>query len=172
MSVVLNKLSYMVLVYLGKKFIYSFCYYIMKIKFVRLSEEVVLPSFKRKWDAWMDIRSMEKLTLKAWDSYQFRTWLQIELPAWTVWLINGRSWLAVKHWIDTIWNVIDENYRWEFSCILVNNWSKDFEVNVWDRIAQLLVMPIFSNNLTIEEALELSENEDRWDAGFGSSWVA
>jgi dUTP pyrophosphatase len=35
--------------------------------------------------------------------------------------------------------VIDSGYRWDIWIILINFWDKDFEVKIWDRIAQFII---------------------------------
>jgi dUTP pyrophosphatase len=47
--------------------------------------------------------------------------------------------LAYKYWIDVLAGVIDSEYRWDIGIILINFWDKDFEVKVWDKIAQFII---------------------------------
>lgn len=138
------------------------------IKFKKLNKEAQVPSYAKEWDAWLDVRSLENVVIKPGQRYKFNSWLAIEVPVWYAAIVNWRSWNAVKYGIDTIWNVIDENYRWEFGCILQNNWQEDFIVYKWDRVAQLLIIPVL-NNVEVVEVKELSES-NRWTDWFGSTW--
>lgn len=128
----------------------------------------MLPKQKRLWDAWLDVRSMEDFVLKPWTRKQFKLWIGIGLPAWHFARVEWRSWNAVKFGIDTIGNIIDENYTWEISATLVNTWDEDFVVEKFDRIAQIVVMPYLTLKSSIVEDLWETNRGSQW---FGSSWV-
>ena len=121
-----------------------------------------LPQRKKKWDAWYDVRSLDRVRLKPWKRYKFPLWFAIEIPEGYVWLINWRSWLAVNYGIDTIWNVIDSWYRWEISAILVNTWEEFLDVYPWDRIAQLIITPCFTEEIKIVSELTDTERGQDW----------
>ena len=59
--------------------------------------------------------------------------------------VAPRSGLAFKHGIDTMAGVIDADYRGAVGVILANLSDADFEVKVGDRIAQLIVEKVCSD---------------------------
>ena len=81
--------------------------------------------------------------------------------------IEGRSGLALNHGLQPRGGVIDCTYRGEIAVIMHNSSEKDYEVNPGDRIAQLI--PIKIDQAGFEFVSSVEENEERGDAGFGSS---
>ena len=83
--------------------------------------------------------------------------------------IAPRSGLAMKHSIDIAAGVLDADYRGPVIVGLVNNSSIPFEVNVRDRIAQLILEYI--QMLEVSKVDSLPETV-RGNQGFGSTGVA
>ena len=61
---------------------------------------------------------------------------------------------------------IDSDYRGEVKVILINHSTKDFTINIGDRIAQGVLCPI--EKAQIKEVLTLDDTE-RGANGFGST---
>lgn len=83
-------------------------------------------------------------------------------------LVYGRSGLGSKHGI-TMANavgVVDSDYRGEIMITLANHSDTDFTVNNGDRVAQLILTPVFTP--TLVEVDELDDT-DRGQGGFGST---
>ena len=99
------------------------------------------------------------------------TGLAIALPEGYAGFVLPRSGLAAKHGISIVNapGLIDSNYRGELKVILLNNDPNDsFAIEIGDRIAQLIVMPIPTINF--EQVEELTESQ-RGESGFGSSGI-
>lgn len=64
--------------------------------------------------------------------------------------------------------VIDPDYRGNVGVVLFNHSSKDFVVNVGDRIAQLILERVATPD--VKEVTELDDTE-RASGGFGSTGV-
>ena len=62
--------------------------------------------------------------------------------------------------------VCDANYRGEYKVILFNTSKQAYEIKKGEKIAQVLIQPVFQAE--IEEAQELSDTT-RADGGFGST---
>ena len=62
--------------------------------------------------------------------------------------------------------VVDWDYRGEIIVALHNSGKEDYEIKCGDRIAQLVVAPIFTPE--VEEVTDLSDTE-RGAGGFGST---
>lgn len=84
--------------------------------------------------------------------------------------MRPRSGLAAKNGIILVNTpgTIDSSYRGEIKAIVLNTGKEDFEINPGDRIAQIVVCPIWKPIVT--EVEELDETERGAD-GFGSSGV-
>ena len=82
--------------------------------------------------------------------------------------IRPRSGLAAKNSI-TVLNTpgtIDSDYRGEIKIILFNHGDSEFVINNKDRIAQMILTPVYKMNLEIVEDLP---NTLRGKGGFGST---
>lgn len=101
-----------------------------------------------------------------------RTGIAIELPEGFEAQIRPRSGLALKHGI-TVLNTpgtIDSDYRGEIGVVLLNTSDKTFYVNPGDRIAQMVIVPVWRANFRPSRR-PLGETE-RGASGFGSTGVA
>ena len=74
--------------------------------------------------------------------------------------------LQMKDSVDRAIGVIDSDYRGEIKVGLINSGEEDFVINRGERIAQMLIMPVETPELTFCD--ELSETE-RGSGGFGST---
>lgn len=139
----------------------------IKVK-IRNESSNPLPAYQTKGSAGMDICSNEDLTLQAGKTRIVSTGLYLEIPEGYEVQVRPRSGLAAKYRV-TILNspgTIDSDYRGEVGVILVNHSDRDFEVSKGDRIAQLVLQPVFQ--MEFEEAEELNKTE-RGTGGFGST---
>ena len=133
---------------------------------VRLREGAFLPLKKYKDDAGFDLFSTERTLIKPGAWYQFKLGIAVEIPKGYVGLVQGRSGLAVTHGVDTIGNVIDSGYTGEISATIVNNSEQDLSIVEGNRIAQLILLPIYQKEVREVAALAPS---DRNSNGYGSS---
>jgi len=139
-----------------------------QIKFTRLSENATVPAKAHADDAGFDLYASEAFTLKAHKYGMVGTGISMELPPFTEGQVRPRSGLAAKHGV-TVLNApgtIDAGYRGEVKVILINHSDTDFEIAVGDRIAQLVIAPVYEAEFIEAAALESS---DRGAGGFGSS---
>ena len=88
------------------------------------------------------------------------------ITAYAVADLRPRSGLALKHGI-TILNspaTIDNSYRKEIGVILKNTGSKEFLVKKGDKIAQMLIRPLYPSKL-----IQVEDFEDTGRGGYGST---
>ena len=111
----------------------------MEIKFKKLSKLAVMPAQNTPTDAGYDFFSTENYVLKSGERKLFKTNISCIIPSWYYGRVAPRSGLAYKHWIDVLAGVIDSEYRWDIWIILINFGDEDFEVKIWDRIAQFII---------------------------------
>jgi dUTP pyrophosphatase len=143
----------------------------MKIKIINKSEHA-LPSYETVFSAGMDLRAdlTEAMTLKPLGRAIVKTGLFIELPIGYEAQVRPRSGLAAKKGI-TVLNApgtIDADYRGEIGVILVNLSNEDFTVENGERIAQLIIA---KHERAKWESVEILEETERGDGGFGSTGV-
>lgn len=136
-----------------------------------LSRDAQIPHMAYNGDAGVDLRSVERIVLEPQERAMVATGLAIALPEGYAGFVLPRSGLAAKHGISIVNapGLIDSNYRGELKVILLNtDPDKSFTIEIGDRIAQLIVMPIPTINF--EQVEELTESQ-RGKSGFGSSGI-
>jgi len=119
-------------------------------------------------DAGLDIVSAESGSIYPGCGRVFKTGLRLAIPCGSVGIVKARSGLSIKHGIEIGAGVIDSGYRGEVAVKLYNLGGAPYTVNIGDRIAQLLIMPI--QFFSIVDCMELPDG-DRGAAGFGSTGV-
>lgn len=126
------------------------------------------PEYAHPGDAGCDLKSTESILLAAGSRLLVGTGVSIALPAGYVGLVHPRSGLALKHGV-TVLNApgtIDAGYRGEIKVTLFNSSDTDYQIQVGERIAQLLISKVERAKFVKVETLPGS---DRGDQGFGST---
>lgn len=95
-----------------------------------------------------------------------KTGIQIEIPNGFWGNIRDRSGMAANHGLHCLGGVIDETYRGEIMVPIVNLGKNPYKIRKNDRIAQMVIAPYVSAEISYEENLTESE---RGSNGFGSS---
>jgi dUTP pyrophosphatase len=110
----------------------------------------------------------EKIVIQPGESVFVPTGLAMEIPKGYAGLIYARSGLACKRGLAPAnkVGVIDSDYRGEFIVVLHNHGSQPQEIDQGERIAQLVITPVFTPGFA--EATELSDTT-RSAGGFGST---
>jgi dUTP pyrophosphatase len=128
------------------------------------------PSRTRLHDAGYDLASVEAVTLQPGERRLVGTGVAVAIPAGLAGLVTPRSGLAANHGIHPLNapGLIDPNYRGEIRVALHNASAEPFGVQPGDRIAQLLLVPVWTPPLAVVDELPPSP-DDRGEAGFGSS---
>ena len=144
----------------------------MKLLIKKLSENAVVPQRQTEFSAGYDLSACcgEPLTVKAGQTVKVHTGVAMEIDGDrnTVGLIYARSGIATKFGIApaNCVGVIDWDYRGELIVALHNSSQDDFVINHGERIAQLVLAPVFTPE--VEEVGELSDTA-RGEGGFGST---
>ena len=123
---------------------------------------------KNPQDAGLDICANECIAIEPKTSKLISTGLYLQIPENHVGLIWSRSGLSVKNKIEVGAGCIDASYRGEVKIHLYNFSDDTFFINMGDRIAQLLTIPIFVQEYEQVDALDETERSDK---GFGSSGI-
>lgn len=128
-----------------------------------------LPERAYEHDAAYDLYAAEDLVVQPLGRAVVGTGIALGLPPGLAALTLPRSGLAARHGISIVNapGLIDPGYRGELRIILLNTDREEaFPVNVGDRVAQLLFLPL--SDVSLRAATELDTTQ-RGPQGFGSS---
>jgi len=145
-----------------------------------LSEHAIVPTYGTEQAAGMDLyadlnprdtgREYKNLVfvkkINPGERKLIKTGIAVTIPDGYYGRIAPRSGLALKHGIDVMAGVIDNDYRGEIGVILINHGEDPFTVTHGDRIAQMILTPYLT--LKPEKYEELPET-NRSTGGFGST---
>ena len=136
------------------------------LKVKRMVNHAKLPIRGSVGAAGYDLHAVEKTVIPAQSRSVVKTGIAIEIPEGLYARIAPRSGLSVKKPIDVGAGVVDSDYRGEIGVVLINHSNKDFEVNVGDRIAQMILEQIKTPEVVKQADLDQT---DRGEKGFGST---
>ena len=137
------------------------------LKVKRLNDAAILPKRATDFSAGFDLFSTENVIIEPQSTSKIDTGIAIAMNKNQVGLIFARSGLAIKQGLRpaNCVGVIDADYRGNVIVALYNDSDIKREINIGDRIAQLVVMNYDSE---FEECQEL-DNTERGVGGFGST---
>jgi dUTP pyrophosphatase len=141
----------------------------VELPIAKLEDEAMLPTRAHKGDAGLDLYSNEAACLAPGQRRSIGTGVAVEIPAGHAGQVLPRSGLAREHGIALVNSpgLIDSGYRGELRVLLLNTDPQEsFEIEVGDRIAQLVVSPVVMAEPVEVDSLTESA---RGDGGFGSS---
>lgn len=141
-----------------------------KITVKKLKENAVIPTYGSAEAAGADLYACldEPVVIAPGESKFIPTGLSMEIPKGYAGLIYARSGMACKRNLAPAnkVGVIDSDYRGEFIVVLHNHGNDPQNVEQGERIAQLVITPVFTPGFV--EVNELSDT-DRAGGGFGST---
>lgn len=145
----------------------------VELKILRPEMNNQLPEYATQGSAGLDLRACidAPLCVKAGETVLIPTGLAIFLDN-TQWaaMILPRSGLGHKHGIvlGNLVGLIDSDYQGELKVSLWNRSQEDFTIQPFDRIAQMVIVPVVQVGFKIVE--EFTQTE-RGAGGFGSTGV-
>ena len=141
-----------------------------KIAVKKLRANATLPTYGTAWAAGADLYACldEAVIIEPGVTKLIPTGLAMEIPVGFAGLIYARSGLSVKSGLAPAnkVGVIDADYRGEFMVALHNHGKETRTVSHGERIAQLVITPVFTPGF--REVEELSDTT-RGEGGFGST---
>lgn len=143
----------------------------LKILDKRIGKGIALPTYATDGSAGMDLRACleEPLEIKPGETHLIPTGLAIHIANPDIAaIILPRSGLGHKHGIvlGNLVGLIDSDYQGQLFVSCWNRSDKLFSINIGDRIAQLMFIPVIQPKLEVVD--DFSETE-RGEGGFGSS---
>lgn len=140
------------------------------IRVKKLNQNAIMPTYGSAEAAGADLYACleNPVVIAPGESAFIPTGLSMELPKGYAGLIYARSGLACKKGLAPAnkVGVIDSDYRGEFIVVLHNHGIEPREVAHGERIAQLVITPVFTPGFT--EVAELTDTI-RSSGGFGST---
>lgn len=140
----------------------------MKVVYTTQNATITPP---RDGDAGYDLHAAERAIIRPGERECISVGAHLELPPGTVGLIRDRSGLANFKGITVLGGVVDNSYRGLLSVILLNTGAKSVDVEIGDRIAQLVILPIFTPALEVVTGTWEMSATTRAGQGFGSTGV-
>jgi dUTP pyrophosphatase len=141
----------------------------IKIKVINNAYEGKLPEYETSSAAGVDVRSiLDTFTLKPGSKSLIPTGLKVSIPIGFEIQVRPRSGLAHKHFISVTNSpgTIDSDYRGDIGVILENRGTEEYIVKKGERIAQLVLAPIYQIDWEVVDSLDETE---RGEGGFGST---
>ena len=141
-----------------------------KVRVKKLKENAILPTYGSLEAAGADLYACldGDITIEPGKSAFVPTGLAMEIPVGCAGLIYARSGLACKRGLAPAnkVGVIDSDYRGEFIVVLHNHGETAQTVSHGERIAQLVITPVFTPGFSEVETLS---DTSRAAGGFGST---
>jgi len=143
----------------------------LKILDERIGKEIPLPAHATEGSAGMDLRACidETITLNPGETELIPTGVAIHIadPGLAA-TILPRSGLGHKHGIvlGNLVGLIDSDYQGQLFVSCWNRGDKTFTIEVGDRIAQLVFVPVVQCDFDVVDEFDAS---DRGEGGFGHS---
>ena len=140
------------------------------IRVKKLNPNAILPTYGSVEAAGADLYACLEapVTIAPGESAWIPTGLALEVPKGCAGLVYARSSMGVKRGLAPAnkVGVIDSDYRGQVMVALHNHSQEDQVVNPGERVAQLIITPVFTPGF--REVDDLSET-DRGSGGFGST---
>lgn len=128
-----------------------------------------IPKYATSGSAGADLTACiaEPILITAGKTEKIPTGIALAVPEGYAAFIYARSGLASKFGIApaNCVGVVDSDYRGEVLVALSNHSDKDYTVEPFERIAQLVIAPVAQAEFTVEEL----SSTDRGEGGFGST---
>ena len=139
------------------------------VKITKLNKNATIPTYGSDYAAGADLYACidKPILIKKRETVFVPTGLSMEIPEGLVGLIYARSGLGSKKGLAPAnkVGVIDSDYRGEIMVALHNHSKQDYELQVGERIAQMVFTPYYMATFK-EEKLSSTK---RGTGGFGST---
>lgn len=138
----------------------------MELLVKRLQPQAKLPAYAQPGDAGMDLYAVTTVAVSAHSRSRIATGIALAIPLGQVGLVWDKSGLAYAQGLTTLAGVIDSGYRGEVQVVVYNTTDQPVVVTAGQKIAQLLIQPLTTVEVTEVKALTTTQ---RADGGFGST---
>ncbi len=142
----------------------------MVVRLKRLTPDARLPQYAYPDDSGADLYAAEEVVLQPGERRAVSTGLAAEVPIGFELQVRPKSGIALNSGV-TVLNTpgtVDAGYRGEIKVILINLGAAPYVIHKGQKIAQLVLAPVFRADF--QEVEELSESM-RGAGGFGSTGI-
>lgn len=122
----------------------------------------------RAGDAGYDLHAICDCEVAPLQRLALETGLHIEIPAGYVGFVKDRSSVAMAG-MHCLAGVIDSSYRGEIKVLMVNLGGETALIKAGQRIAQLIIVPVLTDETELVAQLEDLSSSQRGEGGFGST---
>ena len=136
------------------------------VKYKLLSSNAKLPTRATPGSAGYDLYAAENKIIPAGQRTLLTTDLALEMPSTIYAKICALSGLSLRSNIDIAAGLIDSDYVGVLGCVVVNNGDKAFEINIGNKVAQVVFSKL--EQIRFEKTNELAATA-RGGHGFGST---
>ena len=138
------------------------------LKIQLLDDRATIPYYQHPDDSGIDVYPLDHFFLEAGERKLIKLGFSLEIPEGYEIQIRSRSGLAIKHGVAVLNSpgTIDRGYTGEIGVILINHGTKGFFSDTSIAIAQLVLAPVVTAELT---KVSFARITSRGDAGFGST---
>ena len=145
---------------------------VLKVRFKKLVEDAVIPTYKTVGAAGMDMTAIRTEAIDYGNQLKAYTGIAVEIPKGYVGLLFPRSSVVTtNNRLGNCVGVIDSDYRGEITFVFDNMNANsdllsdyDYSYQAKDRVGQLVILPF--PKVELEEVKELSDSE-RGTGGYG-----
>lgn len=136
-----------------------------------LSDDAKMPRQATPESAGADLCSSESMTIYPNDIRLVHTGLQMDIPKGYHVEVRSRSGLALREGVFVLNSpgTVDSDYTGEIGVILCNAGKEPFNIDVGDRIAQMVVIHHEVPSFTLVK--EIQKDTERGSGGFGHTGV-
>lgn len=136
-----------------------------------LSDKAQMPRQATPESAGADLCSSESMTIYPNDIRLVHTGLQMDIPKGYHVEVRSRSGLALREGVFVLNSpgTVDSDYTGEIGVILCNAGKEPFNIDVGDRIAQMVVIHHEVPSFTLVK--EIQKDTERGSGGFGHTGV-
>ena len=142
----------------------------MKVEIKKLRENAVIPHYATVGSAGADLYACldGEIVIRSGESAYIPCGFAMAIPEGYGGLVYARSGLASKQGLapSNKVGVIDSDYRGEITVSLFNQSKVDRSISSGDRIAQLVIAPVYQADFSLVDALD---DTTRGQGGFGST---
>ena len=124
-----------------------------------------IPVRAHKRDAGLDLHSMKSGWIFPFSRRTFDTGVHVEIPEGHVGLLTSKSGMMAKQGI-TSRGTIDSGFTGSIKAVLFNHSWRFVKIERFQKISQLVLLPIITPDIDLVDHLEETE---RADGGFGST---
>ena len=139
------------------------------VKIEKINPNATIPAYAHPTDAGADVTAAEAISIAPGETKLVHTGLRMAIPAGYSIFIYPRSGISLKTGlrIANSVGVIDCHYRQEVCVIMTNIGNKIEKINIGDRIAQFILMPVPMINWMEQQITDTTDRE----GGFGSTGI-